>query len=92
MASRWATAATAGAFLGFAGPSAPKVTRFDADWYLVTADPSAIPVAAAALEAMPREAKGVPIFEVTTESDRQEIDMPEGIEEHWLVHPDPHVA
>jgi NADPH-dependent ferric siderophore reductase len=90
--ARWATAATAVAFLGFAGPSAPKVTRFDADWYLVTADPSAIPVAAAALEAMPREAKGVAIFEVTSESDRQEIDMPEGIEEHWLVHPDPHVA
>ncbi|MEM7615573.1 MAG: siderophore-interacting protein, partial [Pseudomonadota bacterium] len=90
-ASRWAMAAKPGAFLGFAGPSAPKVTMFDADWYLVAADPSALPVAATALEAMPRDAKGVAILEITSEDDRQDIDMPEGIEAHWLIHPDPHV-
>ena len=81
-----------GDFLGFAGPSAPKVTHFEADWYLVAADPSAIPVAAAALEAMPRDAKGVAIFEVTSEEDRQTINIPEGIEVHWLVQPDPYKA
>ncbi len=90
-ASRWAIAAKPGAFLGFAGPSTPKVASFNADWYLVAADPSAIPVAAAALEAMPRDARGIAIFEVTSEADRQDIDMPEGIEVHWLVQPDPHV-
>ncbi|MEM9320494.1 MAG: siderophore-interacting protein [Pseudomonadota bacterium] len=91
-ASRWAGHAKPGDFLGFAGPSAPKVTSFEADWYLVAADPSAIPVAAAVLEAMPRDAKGVAIFEVTALEDQQEIDMPDGIEVHWLVHPDPHAA
>ncbi|MEO0990103.1 MAG: siderophore-interacting protein [Pseudomonadota bacterium] len=91
-ASRWARAAVPGSFLGFAGPSMPKVTTFDADWYLVAADPSAIPVAAAALEAMPRDARGVAVFEVPTPEDRQDIDMPAGIEAHWLIHPDPHVA
>lgn len=90
-ASRWASHAKQGDFLGFAGPSAPKVAHFEADWYLVAVDPSAIPVAAAALEAMPRDAKGVAIFEVTSLEDRQDIDMPEGIEVHWLVQPDPHV-
>jgi NADPH-dependent ferric siderophore reductase len=89
-ASRWASYATPGDFLGFGGPSTPKVLHFEADWYLVAADPSAIPVAAAALEAMPRDAKGVAIFEITSEEDRQLIDMPEGIEAHWLVHADPH--
>lgn len=79
-----------GDFLGFAGPSAPKITRFDADWYLVAADPSALPIAAATLEAMPRDAKGIAIFEITSEEDRQEIDAPEGIVMHWFVHPDPH--
>ncbi|MEM9582435.1 MAG: siderophore-interacting protein [Pseudomonadota bacterium] len=88
-ASRWASHAKPGDFLGFMGPSTPKVTHFNADWYLVAADPSAIPVAAATLEAMPRDAKGVAIFEVTAAEDRQEIDIPEGIEVHWLVHPDP---
>ena len=90
-ASRWASHAKPGDFLGFAGPSTPKVTQFEADWYLVAADPSAIPVAAAALEAMPRNAKGVAIFEVTSIEDRQKIDIPDGIDVHWLVQPDPHV-
>ncbi|MGH1464889.1 MAG: siderophore-interacting protein [Cognatishimia sp.] len=91
-ASRWAMQAKPGSFLGFAGPSQPKVASFDADWYLVAADPSAIPVAAAALEAMPRDAKGIAVFEVTAAEDRQEIDAPTGIEMHWLVQPDPQVA
>ncbi|MEM1078184.1 MAG: siderophore-interacting protein [Pseudomonadota bacterium] len=91
-ASRWASHAQRGDFLGFAGPSTPKVAHFEADWYLVAADPSALPVAAAALEAMPRDAKGVAIFEITAAEDRQDIDMPDGVEAHWLVHPDPHGA
>ena len=48
-ASRWASHAKPGDFLGFGGPSTPKVTHFEADWYLVAADPSALPVAAATL-------------------------------------------
>lgn len=91
-ASRWASHAKQGDFLGFAGPSAPKVTHFEADWYLVAADLSALPVAAATLEAMPRDAKGVAIFEITSEEDRQELDMPDGIDVHWLLHPDPQLA
>jgi len=90
-ASRWAGHAKPGDFLGFLGPSTPKVTDFRADWYLVAADPSAIPVAAATLEAMPRSAKGVAIFEVTSIKDRQAIDAPAGIEMHWLVNPAPSV-
>lgn len=39
---------------------------------------------------MPRDAKGVAIFEITANEDRQDIDVPEGIDVHWLVHPDPH--
>lgn len=89
-ASKWASSAVEGSFLAFGGPSGPKVTHFEADFYLVAADPSAIPVAAATLEAMPRNAKGVAIFEVTSPEDKQEIDAPEGIEFHWLVQPDPH--
>ncbi len=88
-ALRWASHARSGDFIGFAGPSAPKVTRFDADWYLVAADPSALPLAAATLEAMPRDAKGVAIFEITALEDKQDIDAPDGVEVHWLVHPDP---
>ncbi len=88
-ASRWATHTVPGDFLGFAGPSAPKVVHFNADWYLIAADPSAIPMAAATLEAMPRDAKGVAVFEITEEQDRQDIDAPKGVPLHWLVHSNP---
>lgn len=89
-ASGWAINAKKGSFLGFAGPSGPKVAHFEADWYLIAADPSALPVAAAALEAMPRDAKGVAIFEITSPEDKQDIDAPDGIEIHWLTHNNPH--
>lgn len=90
-ASAWANRATPGAFLGFAGPSAPKLMAFEADWYLVAADLSALPVAAVTLEALPRDAKGVAIFEVPSEADAQDLDAPEGVQIHWLIHPDAHV-
>jgi len=40
---------------------------------------------------MPRNAKGVAIFEVTSIEDRQDIGIPDGIDVHWLVQPDPRV-
>jgi NADPH-dependent ferric siderophore reductase len=89
-ASGWAGRAQPGDVIGFAGPGMPKLTEFDADFYLIAADMSALPVAAAAMEALPRDARGMAIFEVTTPEDRQEIDAPAGISQHWLLHPDPH--
>lgn len=91
-ASAFAMSAKAGDFMGFAGPSAVKIKDFYADWYLIAADMSALPVASAALEGMPRDAKGLAIFEIQTEEDKQDIDIPEGVEVHWLIHEDPHKA
>jgi NADPH-dependent ferric siderophore reductase len=91
-ASAWAARAKTGSFLGFAGPSEVKIKEFYADWYLVAADMSALPVAGAALEAMPRDAKGVAIFEVEVLDDAQEIDAPAGIDIHWLVQGNPYTA
>ncbi|QTN35389.1 siderophore-interacting protein [Cognatishimia activa] len=89
-ASAWAINAQPGSFLGFSGPGPVKVKDFYADWYLVAADPSALPVAAAALEAMPRDAKGIAIFEIPSEDDRYPINAPEGVEIHWRLHEDAH--
>ena len=88
-ASAWALHAKPGSFCGFAGPSAPKLTAFYADWYLIAADMTALPVAAATLEAMPKNAKGIAVFEIIEPGDRQEIGAPEGIEMHWLVQANP---
>ena len=90
-ASAWAMAAGPGSFCGFAGPGPVKIAGYVADWYLVAADMSALPVAAATLEAMPRDATGVAVFEITSEADRQPIDAPAGVAMHWLIHPDPHI-
>ncbi|MEM9811033.1 MAG: siderophore-interacting protein [Pseudomonadota bacterium] len=89
-ASAWARRARPGDVMGFGGPGPVKVERFEADFYLCAADMSAIPVVAATLEAMPRDARGLALFEITSEEDRQEIDAPEGVEMRWMVHPDPH--
>lgn len=91
-ASRWANHAKPGDFLGLTGPGMPKLLRFDADWYLVAADPSALPVAAVTLEALPKGAKGVAIFEVPSEADKQDINAPAGIEVHWLIHSHSHAS
>ena len=88
-ASAWARRCQPGDFAGFAGPGPVKLKDFFADMYVVAADMSALPVAAATLEAMPRDAKGIAYFEVTSPDDRQEIKAPPGIDLRWLIHPDP---
>jgi NADPH-dependent ferric siderophore reductase len=91
-ASAFAMRAKAGDFIGFRGPSDVKIKDYYADWYLIAADMSALPVASATLEAMPRDAKGIAIFEVQTADDAQVIDAPAGIEVRWLIQSDPHIA
>lgn len=91
-ASAWARAAKPGAFLGFSGPGPVKVDHFDADFYMLGADMSALPMAAAVLEAMPRDAQGVAFFEITTPQDKQPIDAPDGVAIHWLLHPEAHLS
>ena len=89
----WAQSANEGSLLAFLGAGPVKMTHFQADWYLVAADMSALPVATASLEAMPADAKGLAIFEVLSDEDMQtDIRVPDGIEVHWLVQPDPYVA
>lgn len=89
-ASNFAINAKPGDFLGFRGPSEVKIKDYYANWYLLAADMSALPVVAATLEKLPRNAKGMAVIEVQSEEDIQNIDTPEGINMHWLIHPDPH--
>ncbi|MFQ1701399.1 siderophore-interacting protein [Loktanella agnita] len=91
-ASAWARRAAPGAFCGFAGPGPVKVKSFYADDYLVIADMSAIPVAAATLEAMPDDAIGTAIFQINHADDKQNFRIPEGMVCHWITTPDPQIA
>lgn len=89
-ASAWARSAQQGTFCGFAGPGPVKMKSFYADSYLVVADMSALPVAGAALEAMPDDATGTAIFDILDAADQQNFRIPAGIDCHWIVNPDPH--
>ncbi|MEM6461292.1 MAG: siderophore-interacting protein [Pseudomonadota bacterium] len=89
-ACSWALSAKPGDFIGVAGPGPVKKPADGADWYLFGADMSAIPAAAAALEALPANAVGHAVFEITNDDDIQPMNVPEGIQVHWLVHEDPH--
>ncbi|WP_341368191.1 siderophore-interacting protein [Yoonia sp. BS5-3] len=89
-ASAWARKCMPGDVCGFAGPGPIKLKTYFADFYVVAADMSALPVAAATLEAMPKDAKGIAFLEVTGAEDRQDVNNPDGVELHWLIHPDPH--
>ncbi|MCF2905402.1 siderophore-interacting protein [Octadecabacter sp. CECT 8868] len=89
-ASAWARRCVSGDLAGFAGPGPIKLKEFYADAYIVAADMSALPVAAATLEAMPRDAKGVAFLEITTPEDQQNVAAPKGVDVHWLIHSDPH--
>ncbi|MDA4848157.1 siderophore-interacting protein [Hoeflea poritis] len=88
----WALRARPGDVIGVAGPGPIKTPDHGADWFLFGADMAAIPAAAAALEALPQDAVGHAIFEITTDDDIQPVRAPAGIKIHWLVHEDPHVS
>jgi len=90
-ASAWARRAKAGSFCGFAGPGPVKVKTFYANSYLIVADMSALPVAAATLEAMPEDAIGTAFFEIMDEKDRQDFRIPKGIQCNWIINSKPHV-
>jgi NADPH-dependent ferric siderophore reductase len=91
-ASKWAMSAKPGSFIGFMGPSPAKMTSFKADWYVLAADLSALPVVAVTLEALPRDARGIALLEITSEADKQEIDAPKGVQIYWLIHNSPHTS
>ncbi|SFR47683.1 NADPH-dependent ferric siderophore reductase, contains FAD-binding and SIP domains [Yoonia tamlensis] len=89
-ASAWARRCVAGDIAAFAGPGPVKLADYYGDTYVIAADMSALPVAAATLEAMPRDAVGVAYLAVTSRDDQQAINAPAGVDVQWIVHPDPH--
>ncbi len=91
-ACNWALAAQSGDCVGVGGPGPIKFPDHKAGWFLFGADMSALPAAAAALENLPKNAVGHALFEITCEDDIQEVNAPEGIEIHWLIHDHPHTS
>lgn len=87
-AGPWASAVKVGDRAVVTGPGGGYAPNPEAGWHLLAGDLSAVPAIAAALEAMPVEARGVALIEVGQEVDVLPLKGPEGVEVQWLVNPD----
>jgi len=83
LAGPWAARAVPGDRFTFRGPGGGYSPSPDADWHLLLGDDSALPAVAAALEALPADARGLAFLEVDTEADVQELAAPAGVELSW---------
>ncbi|MCM6764543.1 siderophore-interacting protein [Rathayibacter sp. ZW T2_19] len=85
VAGPWAASAAPGDRLAFNGPGgAWAPSAVPGAFHLLLGDDSALPAIAAALEAMPSEARGLVLLEVPGAADEQPLAVPDGVELRWL--------
>lgn len=84
IAGPWAAAAQPGDRVVLAGPGGAYRPDPTADWHLFAGDESAIPAIAAALEALPADAKGLAFLEIGGRDDLVELDHPAGVQLIWV--------
>jgi len=88
-AAAWASEARPGDTILIGGPGPAKRLPENADWNLLVGDMTSLPAIGANLERLSPSAKGYAIIEVTSESDIQWFDLPEGMRINWLINPHP---
>ena len=84
VAGPWAAAAQPGDRLAIAGPGGAYTPRLDVAAHVLAGDESATPAIAAALEAMPADAKGIALIEADDFTDIVPLAAPDGIEILWV--------
>ena len=87
LAGPWAARAEEGEGVLMLGPGGKYSTDPEAPWHLLAGDASALPAISSALEAMPRDARGLAFLVVDDAADRLDIDAPEGVELVWDARP-----
>jgi len=88
-ATSWALNAKIGDEVMLSGPGRLKINPTIGDWYIFSADMAAMPAAVSVMESLKRDAKGYAFLEITNEADKQNLEIPEGIQVSWLVHSNP---
>lgn len=86
-ASAWAINAKPGDKLGVAMKNKSEALHPQADWYLLVADATGIPVISAILESLPATAKGYAFVEIPSAEDQQDIKTKASVEINWVVNP-----
>ncbi|MFF6877065.1 MULTISPECIES: SIP domain-containing protein [unclassified Streptomyces] len=84
VAGPWAARARPGDVLHFTGPGGGYAPAPDADWHLLAGDESALPAIAAALEAMPDDARGTAFVEVADAAEEVDIKTRAAVDLVWL--------
>ncbi|GAA1857984.1 siderophore-interacting protein [Microbacterium koreense] len=87
LAGPWAASAQVGDRVRLIGPGGGYTPNPDAAWYLFAGDLSAVPAIAAGLEALPSDAVGVALIEITAPEEVIEIAAPDGVDVDWIVDP-----
>ncbi|MEM9783730.1 MAG: siderophore-interacting protein [Pseudomonadota bacterium] len=85
----WASRAKPGDTMLINGPGTVKMAPPDADWYLIAGDMTGQPAALCNLERLPAQAKGYVVLEITADTDRQQLRVPEAMSIHWVLNPSP---
>lgn len=88
-ASAWAIHAKPGDLLGVLMRAKGSVLYPKADWYLLAADATGIPVIAAILETLPSTATGVAYIEIPGKEDEQELKTEADIQINWIYNTTP---
>lgn len=84
VAGPWAASAQPGDQVCFAGPGSGYAPNPNVDWHLMAGDESALPAITAALAALPQDAQGIALLEVTDAADELPLQAPDGVEVRWL--------
>ena len=91
-ATAWALSALPGNQILVGGPGPKTLINNDADWFLLAGDMTALPAIKVNLAYLPEHAQGYVVLEVVNENDIQPLNVPSGIEVHWVVNSNPAVA
>ena len=87
-ASGWAKTAQVGDMIQIGGPGLKKLINFEADWFLLAGDMTALPAISVNLALLPKDAVGYAVIEVLSEADIQPLIHPENVELYWVINPE----
>ncbi|GAB5439053.1 siderophore-interacting protein [Falsiruegeria mediterranea] len=88
-AAVWAGNAKVGDDILIAGPGKIKWIDTSSDWLLLAGDMTALPALLCNLEALPADAKGEVVMELTSPEDAPAVSLPDGMTLHLILNPHP---
>lgn len=92
VAGPWAAAAVPGDPLVLGGVGGAYAPRPQTGWHVLAGDESAVPAIAAALAALPADARGIAHIEIEDDADVQPLAAPAGVVLNWIRRHGPRTA